>query len=115
MDWERSPFSKVENVNGRSNLCPFQNTLHRLHFGSVSGEIFGDNWSNFYCFQVQLVTCCDRSVFLQQFEVYSTNSSILMGNSPEVSTSYVSNSTRSSVTSGWFSLFISLAQKIKMQ
>ena len=84
MELQGNPFSKVENVNGHSNLCPFQNTLHRLHFGSESGEFFGHNWSKSYCFQVQLVTWCDRPVFLQRFEVYSTDSSKLMGNFNEV-------------------------------
>ena len=48
--------------------------------------------------------------FLYSSKIYSTNSSKMMGNVPKVvtSTGYFSNSTSSSVTSGRFSMFITL-------
>jgi hypothetical protein len=45
----------------------------------VCGEIFGHNWLRSYCFQVQPVTCCDLLDFFTNFEVYSIDSSKIMG------------------------------------
>jgi hypothetical protein len=47
---------------------------------SMSGEIFGYNRLRSQCFQVQLATCCDLSGFLYWFEMYSMDSSKLVGN-----------------------------------
>ena len=49
-------------------------------------ENFRYNRSKSWCFQVQPVTCCDLSVFLHLFEVYSVDSgSKMIGHFPEVS------------------------------
>ena len=59
------------------------------------------NW-----FQVQPNTCCDLSIFLYAFIVYSIDSSKHIHIFSESSIGYFSNSTSSFVTSSRFSLFI---------
>ena len=57
--------------------------LAGLDSASVIGEILGLNRLRSKCLQVQPVTCGHPSVFLNEFEVYSINSSKVIGNSPE--------------------------------
>ena len=56
-----------------------------------------------------MVTCRDLLGFLIWFEIYSTDSSKMIGKFPKSwnSTGYCSNSTGLAVTSGWFSPFTS--------
>ena len=66
----------------------------------MSKKFFGHNWSKSQCYQVQLLTCRDLSVFLYEFGVHSIDSSRMIGNLCEVSnsTGYFSNSSGPFVT-----------------
>ena len=59
------------------------NTPSTLYKSNNIG-IFDPNPSKSMCFHVQSVTCCDLSDFFNRFEVYSIDSSKMMGNFPEV-------------------------------
>ena len=73
-------FKKSTNF-GQSGIYPLNEVV--LEVISVLG-VLGHNLSRSYCFHVRLVTCCDLSTFLYYIEVFSINSSKLVGNFLEV-------------------------------